>query len=124
MVSLHCPLTPETQHLVNAERLASMKRSAFLLNAGRGPLVNESELAEALERGIIAGAALDVLASEPPGPDNPLLGARNCLITPHIAWLSLAARQRAMSITAANVRGILEGPLQNAVNAWRLALED
>ncbi|HEY6077183.1 MAG TPA: D-2-hydroxyacid dehydrogenase [Polyangiaceae bacterium] len=115
VVTLHCPLTPATQGLISATRLASMRPSALLINAGRGALVVEADLAQALERGVIAGAALDVLGEEPPRADNPLLRAKNCIITPHIAWLSLAARRRAMAITAANVLGILQGNPQNVV---------
>ena len=85
MVTLHCPLTPETTGLINASRLASMKPTAFLINTGRGPLVVEADLAEALNAGRIAGAGLDVLSAEPPPADNPLLRAKNCIITPHIA---------------------------------------
>lgn len=117
VVTLHCPLTDATRELVNAERLASMRPSAWLINAGRGPLVNEHDLASALERGVIAGAALDVLSSEPPSADSPLLHAKNCVITPHHAWATLAARRRAMLITAENVRGILNGTPQNVVPA-------
>jgi glycerate dehydrogenase len=116
VVTLHCPLSETTRGLVNAARLAQMRPSALLINAGRGPLVNEAELADALERGVISGAALDVLSSEPPRADNPLLTARNCVITPHNAWASLAARRRAMHITAHNVAGILSGAPQNVVN--------
>jgi glycerate dehydrogenase len=117
VVTLHCPLTDETRELVNAERLASMRSSALLLNTGRGPLVDEPALARALERGAIAGAALDVLSREPPLPDNPLLRANNCILTPHHAWATLAARRRAMQVTAENVRGILGGAPQNVVSA-------
>jgi glycerate dehydrogenase len=116
VLSLHCPLSDATRGLVNAARLATMRPSALLLNASRGPLVNEAELAEALERGVIAGAALDVLCQEPPRADNPLLSAPRCVITPHNAWATLAARRRAMQITASNVRGILSGTPQNVVN--------
>ncbi len=116
VVTLHCPLSDATRGLVNAARLTQMRPSALLINAGRGPLVNEAELADALERGLIAGAALDVLSSEPPQASNPLLTARNCVITPHNAWISLAARRRAMQITADNVAGILNGAPQNVVN--------
>jgi glycerate dehydrogenase len=116
VVTLHCPLSDDTRGLVSAARLATMRPSALLINAGRGPLVDEVALAEALERGVIAGAALDVLSQEPPRPDNPLLGAKHCLITPHHAWATLAARRRAMRITAENVRGILQGKAQNVVN--------
>ena len=117
VVTLHCPLSDTTRELVNAERLASMRPSALLINASRGPLVDEAALASALERGVIAGAALDVLSREPPAADNPLLVAKNCIVTPHIAWLTLAARQRAMRITAGNVRGILAGAPQNVVTS-------
>lgn len=116
VVSLHCPLTPETAKLVNAQRLSFMKRTAFLLNTSRGLLVDEPALAEALNSGRIAGAALDVLSVEPPPADNPLLAARNCLITPHIAWGTRAARSRLMHIAVENVRAFLQGQPQNVVN--------
>lgn len=116
VVSLHCPLTPQTAKLINARRLALMKRTAFLLNTSRGPLVDEAALAEALNSGRIAGAALDVLSVEPPPADNPLLTARNCLITPHLAWATRAARLRLMQIAVANVRAFLQGKPQNVVN--------
>jgi glycerate dehydrogenase len=116
VVTLHCPLSDATRGLVNRTRLASMQPSALLLNAGRGALVNEADLADALTRGVIAGAALDVLSQEPPPADNPLLRAPRCVITPHNAWLTLAARRRAMRTTAENVRGILQGTPQNVVN--------
>ncbi len=115
VVSLHCPLTPETERLVRRERLVTMKPSALLINTGRGGLIDEPDLAAALNEGVIAGAALDVLSSEPPSPDNPLLSAKNCVITPHIAWTSLAARQRLMSITVENVRALLAGRPINVV---------
>jgi glycerate dehydrogenase len=116
VVSLHCPLTPETQGLVNASRLATMKPSAFLINTGRGPLVVEAELAEALRAGRIAGAAADVLSTEPPAADNPLLTAPNCLITPHLAWATRASRQRLMDAVVENVRAFLTGKPVNVVN--------
>ena len=116
VVSLHCPLTSDTEGFVNVETLGLMKRSAILVNTGRGPLVNEHDLAEALNAGIIAGAGLDVLTVEPPGPDNPLLAAKNCVITPHIAWATLAARKRLMDTVVANVRAYIEGSPQNVVN--------
>ena len=116
IVSLHCPLTPQTARLVNADRLALMKPTAFLLNTSRGPLVDEAALADALNSGRLAGAALDVLAVEPPSADNPLLNARNCLITPHLAWATRAARSRLMQIAVQNVRAFLEGKPQNVVN--------
>ncbi len=115
VVSLHCPLTEEPRHLVNAERLGRMRPHAFLINTGRGPLVDEQALAEALERGQIAGAGLDVLSSEPPPEGHPLLGAKNCLITPHIAWATKAARTRLMGVAVENVRAFLEGRPQNLV---------
>lgn len=116
VVSLHCPLTPQTRNLVNQERLAMMKPSAFLLNTSRGPLIDEPALVEALNSGRIAGAALDVLSVEPPTADNPLLRAKNCLITPHIAWATRAARSRLMQIAVANVRAFLDGRPENVVN--------
>ena len=119
VVTLHCPLSDQTRGLVNAARLASMRQSALLLNAGRGPLINEADLADALERGVIAGAALDVLSEEPPLAENPLLHAPSCVITPHNAWATPAARRRAMQITAENVRAILRGAPQNVVNPSR-----
>jgi glycerate dehydrogenase len=116
VVSLHCPLTNDTQHLANARRLALMKPTAFLLNTSRGPLVDESALAEALNAGRLAGAGLDVLPVEPPPAGNPLFEARNCLITPHIAWATQAARTRLMRIAVANIRAFLSGQPQNVVN--------
>jgi len=116
VVSLHCPLTPDNRALINAERLAVMKPTAFLINTARGPLVDEPALAAALNADRIAGAALDVLAVEPPLPDNPLLQAKNCLITPHIAWATRAARSRLMATAVANVRAFLAGKPENVVN--------
>jgi glycerate dehydrogenase len=116
VVSLHCPLTPATQGLIDAGALAKMKRSAFLLNTGRGPLVVEADLAAALRDGVIAGAAMDVLSSEPPPADHPLLGAPHCIITPHLAWASGAARRRLMAEAAANVRAFLDGRPRNVVS--------
>jgi len=115
IVSLHCPLTPQTAGLVNAQRLALMKPTAFLLNTSRGPLVDERALADALNSGRIAGAAMDVLSKEPPPADNPLLTAKNCLITPHLAWATRAARSRLMKIAVENVRAFLQGRPQNLV---------
>jgi glycerate dehydrogenase len=116
VVSLHCPLTPQTKHLVNTARLSLMKPSAFLLNTSRGPLIDETALAEALNAGRLAGAGLDVLSTEPPPADHPLFKARNCLITPHIAWASRAARARLLDTAVANVRSFLAGRPQNVVN--------
>jgi glycerate dehydrogenase len=115
-LSLNCPLTPETEKVVNAERLQIMKNSAILINTGRGPLVNEQALADALNVGTIAGAGLDVLSTEPPATDNPLLTAKNCVITPHIAWASLQARRRLLAIAAENLSAYLNGDAQNRVN--------
>lgn len=116
IVSLHCPLTADNQGLINAARLALMKPTAFLLNTSRGPLIVEADLARALHEGRIAGAALDVLSTEPPAADNPLLAAPNCVITPHLAWATRAARQRLMTVAVANVRAFLAGTPQNVVN--------
>jgi glycerate dehydrogenase len=116
VISLHCPLTPETKYLVNAARLGWMKRSAFLLNTSRGPLVDEHALANALNSERIAGAGLDVLSIEPPPKDNPLLRAKNCIITPHNAWATRAARARLMQVAVENIRAFLAGKPQNVVN--------
>ena len=116
VVTLHCPLTPETSGLVRRERLERMKSTAFLLNTARGGLVRETELAEALARGVIAGAALDVFGSEPPPADHPLLSVPNLIITPHLAWSTLASRRRLLAATADNVRAILAGRPIHVVN--------
>jgi glycerate dehydrogenase len=115
VVSLHCPLTAGNRGLVNAARLALMKPTAFLLNTARGPLVDEAALAAALNAGRLAGAGLDVLAVEPPRPDNPLLTARNCLITPHLAWATRAARERLLQVAVANLAAFLAGRPANVV---------
>lgn len=115
VVSLHCPLTPDTKHIVNAARLATMKPSAIVINTGRGPLVNEQDLADALNNGTIAAAAVDVLSTEPPAADNPLLAARNCHITPHIAWASQAARARLIDTLTSNLKGYISGNVVNNV---------
>lgn len=116
VISLHCPLTPDTREMVNASRLSLMKSTAILINTGRGPLVNEQDLADALNEGRIYAAGLDVLNQEPPHADNPLLTARNCYITPHIAWASTAARERLMQIAVENVKAYIEGKTMNVVN--------
>lgn len=116
IVSLHCPLFPETQGLINTERLNTMKRSAFLINTSRGPLIVEQDLAEALQNEIIAGAALDVLCVEPPSIDNPLFKIQNCIITPHIAWATKEARQRLMEIAVSNLAAFINGSPVNIVN--------
>jgi glycerate dehydrogenase len=117
VVSLHCPLTPETKGLVDARRLAMMKPTAFLVNTARGPLVDEAALAAALNAGQIAGAAVDVLSVEPPPASNPLLAAKNCVITPHVAWATRDARRRLIDVTAANLAAFAAGQPQNVVNA-------
>ena len=115
-LTLNCPLTPQTDKLVNAERLNSMKESAYIINTGRGPLIDEQALADALNSGQIAGAGLDVLSTEPPSPENPLLSAKNCVITPHIAWASIEARTTLHRIAAENVVSFQNGQTQNLVN--------
>jgi glycerate dehydrogenase len=117
VISLHCPLTPETQGIINADRLAMMKPSAFLLNTARGPLVEEQALAGALNSGGIAGAGIDVLPVEPPRSESPLFKAKNCIVTPHIAWATKEARARLMDIAVGNVRAFLSGKPVNVVNA-------
>ena len=104
VVSLHCPLTHETKEMVDAKRLSTMRPTSILINTGRGQLVNEQDLADALNNHVIAAAGLDVLSTEPPKPDNPLLNARNCFITPHIAWATKEARMRLMNIAVENLK--------------------
>ena len=116
VLSLHCPLTPETTGLVNATRLSWMKPTAFLLNTSRGALVDEAALADALNAGRLAGAGLDVLSAEPPSAGNPLLQAKNCIITPHLAWATRAARARLLKIAVQNVRAFLGGRPENVVS--------
>lgn len=116
VVSLNCPLTPETEGIINHESLQKMKSGALLLNASRGPLVVDHDLADALNAGQIAGAGLDVLSVEPPGADNPLLAAQNVIITPHIAWATREARQRLMGTAVDNLKAFLAGQPENVVN--------
>jgi glycerate dehydrogenase len=116
VVSLHCPLTAQTERIVNKQRLSLMKKTAFLINTSRGPLVDEQALAEALNNGRIAGAGVDVLSSEPPVKDNPLLKAKNCFITPHIAWATRSARERLLKVVVDNVAAFLAGEPRNVVN--------
>ncbi|MEK3911228.1 D-2-hydroxyacid dehydrogenase [Paenibacillus sp. FSL H7-0331] len=116
VISLHCPLTPATEKLINAERLALMKHSAILINTSRGALINEQDLAIALNDRRIAGAAVDVLSVEPPVPSNPLYAAANCLITPHIAWATKEARARLMGTAVDNVQSFLSGHAVHVVN--------
>lgn len=116
VVSLHCPLTESTRHLINADTLAKMKPTAILINTGRGPLVDERALADALNGGRLRGAGVDVLSCEPPAIDNPLLYARNCYTTPHLGWATVEARQRLMEIAVANVANFINGTPSNVVN--------
>jgi glycerate dehydrogenase len=116
VVSLHCPLLPETQGLINRARLSLMKPTALLLNTSRGALVVEQDLADVLNASGIGGAGLDVLSVEPPGAGNPLLSARNCIITPHIAWATKEARSRLMAAAANNLRAYLAGSPIHIVN--------
>ncbi len=116
VISLHCPLNRESAGLVNRQRLGLVKPGAFLINTSRGGLIVEHDLAEALNDGRLAGAAVDVVSREPVRPDNPLLGARNCLITPHIAWATREARRRLLDATIANVANFLAGRPTNVVN--------
>jgi len=114
-VSLHCPLNNQNKEFVNRKLLETMKPSAYLINTSRGPLINENDLADALNNNIIAGAGLDVLSSEPPAPDNPLLNAKNCLITPHIAWATFEARSRLMQVLTDNISAFINGNPVNVV---------
>jgi len=116
VVSLHCPLTAENKQFINAARLARMKPTAFLLNTSRGPLLDEQAVADALNSGRLAGAAMDVLSVEPPKPENPLLRAKNCIVTPHIAWATRAARARLMEVAVSNIRDFMAGTPKNVVN--------
>jgi glycerate dehydrogenase len=116
VVSLHCPLTPDTKELIDARRIGLMKPSAFLVNTSRGALVHEADLAAALNAGRLAGAGLDVLTVEPPPASNPLLTAKNCIITPHVAWATRNARRRLLEITAGNLRAFAAGAPRNVVN--------
>ena len=116
VVSIHCPLFPETKGLINKESLMTMKKTAFLLNTSRGPIVVDEDLAEALNSEVIAGAGIDVLSVEPPSADNPLFKAKNCIITPHIAWATKEARIRLMDITVSNLSAFINGNPVNVVN--------
>ena len=116
VISLHCPLTKENRHLISHETIAKMKPGVLLINTGRGPLVDEATLREALLNGHVAGAAMDVTEQEPIPADSPLLGLDNCLITPHIAWAAKEARQRLMNTVVENVRAFLQGSPVNVVN--------
>jgi glycerate dehydrogenase len=123
VVTLHAPLTADNHRFVNRHMLRRMKQSAILINASRGGLVEENDLAEALNSGQLAGAVVDVVSTEPIAADNPLLSAKNIAITPHLAWATREARNRLMASTAENIRAFLEGAPQNIVNAMHLAPE-
>ena len=116
IVSLHCPLTPENTGLINAATLSRMKPGAILLNTARGGLINEADVAQALQAGHLRGFAADVVSQEPINIDNPLLTAPNCILTPHMAWAPIEARQRILDCTVASIRGFLTGTTVNTVN--------
>jgi glycerate dehydrogenase len=116
VITLHCPLFPETQGIICNENIQKMKQSVFIINASRGPLVVEQDLCDALNSGRVAGAAMDVVSTEPIKTDNPLLRAKNCLITPHIAWAPIESRQRLMDIAVDNLRAFSRGEMLN--NVW------
>jgi glycerate dehydrogenase len=116
VISIHCPLTPETKGLINKATLQKMKPSTFLLNTSRGPIIVDQDLADALNNNVIAGAGIDVLSTEPPPIDNPLFKAKNCLITPHLAWATKEARTRLMNSVVENVSAFLSGKPVNVVN--------
>ncbi len=115
-ITCHCPLTPETTGLINKKTLSAMKQTAVLINTSRGPVVDEQALADALNADKISGAAVDVLGAEPATRDNPLLSAKNCIITPHIAWAAKETRARLISILEENLKAYLNGKPQNKVN--------
>lgn len=117
IVSLHCPLNEKNAQFVNKELLSRMKPSSFLINTSRGGLINEADLAAALNNGIIAGAALDVLSTEPPKADNPLFHSKNCIINPHVGWATFEARSRLMDVVVNNVKSFLKGNPVNVVNS-------
>lgn len=116
VVSIHCQLTPETKGLINKQSLQTMKNSAFLLNTSRGQIIKDEDLADALNQGVVAGAGLDVLSVEPPEKDNPLFKAKNCIITPHIAWATKEARTRLMAMASDNLAAFISGNPVNVVN--------
>ena len=115
IISLHCPLTKETEKIINVDSLAQMKKSVFIINTGRGGLIHEDALTYALNNDNIAGAGLDVLTMEPPKADNPLLHAKNCIITPHIAWATFAARKRLIETVISNLTGFMTGNPVNTI---------
>lgn len=117
VLTLHCPLTPDTRELINKASLKKMKRGALLVNTGRGPLVNEADVAEALKSGKLGGYGADVMCSEPPSADNPLFKQPNAFITPHIAWATKEARARLLTTCIENIKAFIDGHPQNVVNA-------
>ena len=116
ILSLHCPLNRSTREMINASSLAKMKEGALLINTGRGPLVNEADVAEALRSGHLGGYCADVMCQEPPAEDNPLFSAPNAYITPHIAWATFEARKRLIAIAVGNVKAFIDGNPVNVVN--------
>ena len=116
VIALHCPLLPDTKEIINRSSIAKMKDGVIIINNGRGPLVNERDLADALNCGKVYAAGVDVVSSEPIRSDNPLLTAKNCIITPHISWAAKESRQRIMDCTAENIRAYIEGRPINIVN--------
>ena len=116
MIALHCPLFPSTRGIINRDSIARMKDGVIIINNSRGPLIVEQDLADALNAGKVAAAGLDVVSTEPISPDNPLLSAKNCLITPHISWAPREARERIMTISAENLKAFLDGTPVNVVN--------
>jgi len=117
IISLHCPLNESNQQFVNKKLLSSMKTTSFLINTSRGGLINEQDLAEALNESVIAGAALDVLSTEPPKADNPLLQAKNCIINPHVAWATFESRSRLMNVVVNNVKAFLKERPENVIGS-------
>jgi len=117
IISLHCPLNESNQQFVNKKLLSSMKATSFLINTSRGGLINEQDLAEALNESVIAGAALDVLSTEPPKADNPLLQAKNCIINPHVAWATFESRSRLMNVVVNNVKAFLKERSENVIGS-------
>jgi glycerate dehydrogenase len=116
VIALHCPLFAETENMINKDTIAKMKDGVIIINNSRGGLINEQDLADALNTGKVYAAGLDVVSTEPIRGDNPLLEARNCIITPHISWAAQAARQRIMDITVDNIRAFINGNPVNVVN--------
>lgn len=119
VISLHCPLFPETERMINRESIAKMKTGVIIINNSRGQLIDEQDLANALNNGKIYAAAVDVVSSEPIKPENPLLKAKNCIITPHISWASIESRRRLMDIAVSNLKAFIDGSPVNTVNNFK-----